>query len=188
MTIKKLIARTDEVLAPLGFNRKGALWNRTIDSIVEVIDIQVGKSGDTATINAGVLQVDTFEKAWGHKPQGFVEKPFCIVRARVGEIVNNHDLWWPLNDDQTPKNVAMTLETHVLPFLERSRTQEAMGAFLEAVHGNYPLPKIYLAILKCQGGDIQSACAILRKVHEKARGDWSDRSMEVARRIGCDVG
>lgn len=172
MTIKKLIARTDEVLAPLVFNRKGALWNRTIDSIVEVI----------------VLQVDAFEKAWGRKPQGFVEEPFCIVRARVGEIVNNHDLWWPLNDGQTPKNVAMTLETHVLPFLERSRTQEAMEAFLEAVHGNCPLPKIYLAILKYQGGDIQSACAILRKLHEKARGDGSDRSMEVARRIGRDIG
>ncbi|MBN5141405.1 DUF4304 domain-containing protein [Stenotrophomonas maltophilia] len=187
MTIKTLVARIDQLLGPLGFERKGALWNRRRGSVVEVIDVQVSKGRDTATINAGVLQVDAFEKAWGRRLEGFVEEPFCIVRARVGEIVGVHDLWWPLNDGQIPEKVAATLETHVLPFLERSRTQEAMEAYLEAEHGRYPLPKIYLAILKHQVGDVKSACAILRGLHEKVKGGWGSRSVEVAQRLGCAI-
>jgi hypothetical protein len=36
------------------------------------------------------------------------------------------DKWWPLNDDQTPAEIVGKVEAHVLPFLERMHTREAM--------------------------------------------------------------
>ena len=120
MTAKALIEQVDKFLTPLGFERKGALWNRKIGSIVEVIDVQVSKAGDTATVNAGVLQPDIYEACWGKEPLGFIEEPFCTVRARVGELMGEYDLWWPLDDSQTPLALIDALTTHVLPFLNRT--------------------------------------------------------------------
>lgn len=187
MTDKEIIKCVDHLIAPLGFKRKGALWNRESDSVVEVIDIQINKAGDAATINAGVLHIDAYEEVWGAKPPEFIEEPFCIVRARVGEIVGEHDLWWSLSDSQTPEDVIAVIEAHVLPFLDKWQTIEAMEIFLERESGRQPLPKIYLAILKSLRGDKPGACAVLKHVREKALGDWKNRAAEIAGRLGCDV-
>jgi len=62
-----------------------------------------------------------------------------------------------------------------------------MEAFLERESVTSPLQTIYLAILKCRRGDVADACATLKQVRYKARGDWSNRAAEVATRLGCDV-
>jgi hypothetical protein len=189
MTAKTLIEQVDNFLAPLGFERKGPLWNRKAGSIVEVIDVQISKAGDTATINAGVLHPDVYKACWDKEPLGFIEEPFCTVRARVGELIGEYDLWWPLGDSQTPHTVIDTLTTHVLPFLKKMQTPAAMEEFLSTpsmLKQRPPLPKIYLAILKHRRGDTATACAVLDEVRQKALGEWQTRATEVAERLGCN--
>jgi len=188
MTVKALIEVVDQFLGPAGFDRKGMLWNRRHDSIVEAVDIQISNAGDAATINVGVLHDDVYAVVWGGAPQGFVEEPFCVVRARVGQIVDGHDLWWPVSNEQTPQNIVAALAANVLPFLDESRTEEAMEAFLDRESVTSPLQTIYLAILRYRRGDVADACATLKQVRNKARGDWSNRAAEVATRLGCEAG
>ena len=189
MTAKTLIEQVDKFLAPLGFERKKSLWNRKVGFIVEVIDVQVSKAGGTATVNAGVLQPDVYEACWGKKPLGFIEEPFCTVRTRVGELIGEHDLWWPLNDSQTPRVVIDVLSAHVLPFLKKMQSPAAMEEFLSEpsmLQQKPPTPKIYLAILKHRRGDATTACAILDEVRKKAFGEWQNRAAMVAEKLGCN--
>lgn len=187
MTAKAVIEQMDELLAPIGFSRKDALWNRRNHSIIEVIDVQISKAGDAVTINAGALDTGVYQELWGKAPPLFIDEPFCVVRARIGEIMGNHDLWWSLGDDDTPTNLVQAVSAYVLPFLVELRTQAALEASLEkfALEQREPLPKVYLAILKHRRGDIEGACAILRHVSEKTLGEWRNRAVELAERIGC---
>ena len=42
MSVTTIVARLDRELAPKGFRRKKATWNREQGPLVEVIDIQMG--------------------------------------------------------------------------------------------------------------------------------------------------
>lgn len=188
MTRKAVIEQANDLLEPLGFIRKGVLWNRKGNAVVEVIDLQVSKAGDAVTLNAGIFWGDVYREIWKKEPQGLVEEPFCVVRARVGEIVGNRDLWWSLDDDRTPQEVTNVLREHVLPFLSRVHAPEAIESFLEAASSKRrdPLAKISLAVVKHVNGDANSACRILREVQKTALGDWRKRAAELEERLGCE--
>lgn len=188
MTRKAVIEQANDLLEPLGFVRKGMLWNRKANTIVEVVDLQVSKAGNAVTVNAGIFRSDVYEKIWKKAPQGLVEEPFCLVRVRVGELVGNHDLWWSLGGDQTPQEIRNALREHVLPFLSRFDAPGAIESFLEAAASKQrdPLIRINLAVLKHLDGDANSACGILRQVQETALGDWRTRAAELGERLGCE--
>jgi hypothetical protein len=188
MSTKPVIARMDELLKPLGFARHKATWNRKSDSFVDVIDVQTSKAGDTITINAGVFHPDVHRKCWATEPAAVVEEPSCIVRARVGQLLNGKDLWWRLDDARILDDVVEKLNAHVLPFLERMHSLEAMEQFLtnaQVTKQKHPLPIIYLAILMSEQGNRTGACALLTELGEKSVGAWRTRIGEVARRLGC---
>jgi hypothetical protein len=188
MTTKSIVTRLDELLRPLGFTRHKALWNRKASSFVDVIDVQTSKAGDTITINAGVLQPEVHIKCWGTEPPAVIEVPSCTVRVRVGQLLDNKDLWWRLNDDGFVDDVTNKITAHVLPFLERMHSFDSMEEFLtraQVTRQKYPLPIIYLALLKNQQGDRTAACELLSELRRKTVGAWQSRISEVARRLGC---
>lgn len=188
MSTKPVIARMDELLKPFGFARHKTTWNRKSDSFVDVIDIQTSKAGDTITINAGVFHPGVHRKCWATEPTAVVEEPSCTVRARVGQLLDGKDLWWLLNDARILDDVVEKLNAHVLPFLERMHSLEAMEQFLtsaQVMKQKYPPPIIYLAILKSEQGDRTGACALLTELGEKSVGAWRTRIGEVAGRLGC---
>lgn len=59
MSEKAIVSALDERLLPLGFTRRKTAWNRRSGCIVDGIDMQVSKAGDTATVNA-VCSTRTF--------------------------------------------------------------------------------------------------------------------------------
>jgi hypothetical protein len=188
MSIKPIIARLDELLKPLGFVRHKTTWNRKSGSFVDVIDVQTSKAGDTITINAGVLHPDVHRMCWATEPTVVVEEPSCTVRARVGQLLDGKDLWWRLDESKTLTDVGEKINAHVLPFLERMHSLEAMEQFLTAsglTMQKYPPPAIYLAIIKSERGDRTGACAVLAELGGKAIGAWRTRISEVAGRLGC---
>ena len=188
MSTKAVIARMDELLKPLGFTRRKATWNRRSNSFVDVIDVQTSKAGDTMTINAGVLHPEVHRKCWTTELPAVIEEPECIVRARIGQLLEGKDLWWRVGDARILDDVAKKVAAHVLPFLERMHSLAAMEQFLtnaKVTKQKYPLPIICLAILKSEQGDRTGACALLTELGEKSVGAWRTRIGEVAERLGC---
>ena len=188
MSTKAVIARMDELLKPLGLTRHKATWNRRSDSFVDVIDVQTSKAGDTITINAGVLHPEVHRKCWATELPAVIEEPECIVRARIGLLIDGKELWWKINDAGILDDVAEKVVAYVLPFLERKHSLEAMEQFLtnaKVAKQKYPPPVIYLAILKSEQGDRSGACALLTELGEKSVGGWRTRIGEVAGRLGC---
>ena len=88
-----VLAALDRELVPKGFARRQLTWNRQHGSLVEVVDLQISKSGDTATLNVGVLYRPIYLRCWGQEAEWFVEEPACTVRARVGQLLGNLDRW-----------------------------------------------------------------------------------------------
>jgi hypothetical protein len=190
MSTKTVIARMDEVLTSLEFHRKKATWTRTSGPFVDVIDIQVSKAGDSMTINAGVLDADVYETCWGARPPSVVEVPSCTVHARVGQLIDLKDLWWPLSGERTPESVVEKLRSHVLPFLEQMHSHAAMERFLtdaEVTKQKYPLPILHLAVLRYRRGDKIGACGVLAELRRGALGAWRNRAAEVEDRLGCET-
>jgi hypothetical protein len=188
MSAASIIARLDRELTPKGFSRKKATWNRELGSLVEVIDIQTSKGGDAVTINVGVLSRPIYLACWGRDAESFIEEPFCTVRARVGQLLDNKDRWWDVSSAGVAEEMVDCLAARILPFLERMRSLEAMRDWLASTgmpSPKSPLPSICFAVLQAQLGDISAACTALADLERKALGAWKARAQEVAARIGC---
>lgn len=189
MSTSSIIARLDSELAPMGFNRKKVTWNREHDSLVDVIDIQVSKSGDTVTMNAGVLSRPVYFACWGRESKPFVEEPSCTVRARVGQLLDNKDRWWDVGRESTADELVTCLGACILPFLDRMQSLKEMRDWLASTGLPSPkwfLPSICFAVLQSQLGDIDGACTTLTELEDKSKGAWKADVQEVAARIGCD--
>ena len=190
MTAALIIARLDRELATKGFARKKATWNREHGPLVEVIDVQTSNAGDTVTINVGVLERAVYFACWGRDAELFVEEPFCTVRARIGQLLDNKDRWWDIGSASAADEMAACLNEHALPFLGRMQSLEEMRDWLASAAGapspKTPLPSICFAVLLSKLGDVDRACATLVKLESKALGVWKARAKEVSVRIGCD--
>ena len=186
--MKNVIDRVDEILKRAGFFRKKATWNRKSDSFIDVIDIQKSKAGNAVTVNAGVLHSGVHMKCWGTKLPAIIQEPECIVRARIGQLVENKDIWWQLDDRKTVDEIIKKLTMYILPFLERMHSFTAMEQFLinaQVMKQKYPPPIIYLAILKNERGNLADACALLTELRKKTIGEWQAKIDEVAKRLAC---
>lgn len=172
-----VVSKLDGLLEPLGFKRMSLTWNRS-GKVAEVIEVQKSKAGDSTTINAGVLDRHVYELLWGNSPPDFVEEPACIVRARIGELIDGKDRWWPLTDVDTGSQVVEAVRSHILPFLQRMQSREAMENWLVAtnvVRGRYPPPILSLAIIRDGLGKRAEALELLSELKKKATGAWSAR-------------
>lgn len=188
MSEKSIINKLDDLLKPIGFTRQKAVWNRRSARLVEVIDLQISKTGEIVTINTGVLDSDVHVKLWKSEPPQFVEEPDCTIRARVGELIDGKDLWWPLSDNQVAEKISKEIIDRVLPFVQRMRSRQDMVQWLtdtQVVKKRYPLPIINLAIIQSSLGETREACSLLAEVQNKAVGAWRTTAAKVAERLGC---
>jgi hypothetical protein len=188
MTAASIIARLDRELTPIGFRRKKATWNRERDAMVEVIDVQTSKGGGAVTMNVGVLSRPIYVACWGRDAEPFIEEPFCTVRARVGQLLDNKDRWWDVGGAGAAEEMVDCLGARMLPFLERMRSLQDMRDWLASTgmpSAKSPLPSICFAVLQSQLGEIDAACTALAELERKALGAWKARAQEVAVRIGC---
>ncbi len=188
MSLEPLIALLDGALAPLGFARRRATWNRSVGAHTEVIDVQPSKAGDRVTMNVGALERGVYATCWGHDPAPFVEEPECIVRARIGQLLDNRDRWWEIDDAHAQAELVQCLYEQALPFLTSMRSLERMRDRLRAQGApspRVPLLSIGYAVLVARLGDPTIACSVLAELEASALGAWKGRAKEVSGRIGC---
>lgn len=167
----------DRLLRPLGFSRRNKTWNRKSPPFIDVIDIQVSHVTDRVTINAGVFHREIYETCWGTPHPPFIQEPACIVRARIGELIDNYDIWWPLNHPDSVIEIPVNIKKYALPFLERMHSFTNMA---EQIHENkkfcqYPPDVLYLAMLRSKLGDHEAAFKTIMDFRKKPMGAWEDK-------------
>lgn len=188
MSAEVITKSLSELLVPQGFRRKNRCWNRNSGSYVDVIDVQISKSRDMLTVNIGVLDPIANRQLWGSDHPPVVEAAFCTVQSRIGQLMGDRDVWWPVDDSGTRDQIVEAVTTHALPFLGRMHSDQAMEEALvveAARSGGYPPPTIYLAILINRRGDHLSACEMLGTLEKRSVGAWSARIHDVAERLDC---
>lgn len=188
MSLNHAISTLDRLLKPLGFARKKTTWNRVVGQFVDVLDVQLSKYANSLTLNAGVLEKKVYRECWGKKAEEFVEEPFCVVRVRIGELIDQKDKWWSIDDGEAAEDIVNNVKKLILPFFERLHSLDAMRQWLiqeNVVEQKYPPPAICLAILEHCLGRKEEACAILSALLAKISGAWRAKVGEVAKRLAC---
>jgi hypothetical protein len=183
---KTVIAQLEQLLNPLGFERNNTTWSRETNFIWDVIDLQVDRAGDMITVNAGVLDVDVYSMLWGYPPPKPIEQTLCTVGIRIGEIIDGKDKWWTLSNENSIDEIYRSTVNHVLPFLEKMHSRNAMMKWLidhEVSKKRYPPPILNLAILNSFLGDPSQTKKILDDLQKKSIGPWKIRVAEVAARL-----
>lgn len=175
------------LLKPLGFVRKGALFNRRRGNIVDVVDFPVNKAGDAVTLEAGVQHDELYAALWEAPPPRFCNEAACIVHARIDALVEGHETWWPIADPGAPARAVSAMEGPVLRFLQGHHDLAAIDRFLtHAIEaGRTPRALLYLAIVRHRRGAAQAAAALLAEVESLADGDWSQRATALASRLAA---
>ena len=177
-----------DILAPLGFVRHKRTWNCRRASQIDVVELQVSKARDCVTINAGVVDVEVYVWCWGQEIPVVVDSASCTVAVRVGELIDDRDVWWNAANEDTCASINDALRKHVLPFLQYLRSRSNMEEWLlkrKVVRRRYPPPIISLAILQSQRGELAGACAMLRELADTTSDSWRTRVAEVLEKIGC---
>lgn len=191
MNTNPIVLALDADLTPINFRRRGLVWNRHIGGIIEVIDLQVSKSRDLVTMNAGVLDPTVYKTVWDEEPPEFVKEPACTVRARIAELLDQRDRWWQLGDDKDIGEILDVIAGVALPFLQRMRSRGEMVSWLdraEVAKRRQPAEILGLAVLKDLIGRHSEACELIANQQKRAMGAWNGRYDEVARRLRCVPG
>lgn len=183
-----IATQIDHLLAPLGFEREEAAWNRRRNGLIDVVSMQVDGVVQKLTVEAGVLHPTAYTKCWRKDVPRFVDTPECTVRSRVGHLIDNHDHWWALDQPDAAADVVEKTARHLLPYLDRHQSAEAIEQSLAAsgpVKHLRPPDTVYLAILKWEHGDISGACALLAEFRKRALGDWKPSAGQLMEALGC---
>jgi hypothetical protein len=116
--IDKLIrGRLHPSLKELGFVRKGRTWNRDVNALKHVVNVQSGMfnspRGGDFTINLGVFVPSVYRVVRGREPSFFANEIDCVVRLRLGALMEGgvlssgassgrkQDHWWAFGPSDT---------------------------------------------------------------------------------------
>jgi hypothetical protein len=174
------------VLKPLGFVRKGALFNRHRGEFVDVVDFPLNKGGDALTLEVGIQHDGLYQALWEAPPPRFVNEASCIVHAHIGDLMDEgREVWWPLADPASPDLAVKAVEGPVLRFLQSHHDLGAIAAELtRSLDGHRaPMPMLYLAILRHRRGDAAGAQALIAEVRRDPNPDWAFRAGVLAVRL-----
>ncbi len=154
------------------------MWNRRHGSYIDVVDIQMSKSGDLLTVNIGVFERELYAECWQAPGPEFVDEASCIVRVRLGQLIDGKDRWWKLGDPGGLCEVTKALGEFGLEFIKRMHSTGGMELFLnegDVRKSYYPLPAMYLALIMLKSGKNSDGCRLLRELKSKNTGDWQGR-------------
>lgn len=186
MLKKKLVFEIDNLLEKYQFHKIGMVWNRESGDFIDVLDVQVGKSGEKFTINVGVAEKSVLGSCWGSDSLRLVEESSCTIRARLGELMCGRDVWWPLTSEDGVNEVLDAIENTAIPFLHLNHSVDRMIEFLENNSSAriYPPEAIYLALLYRRAGNIDRSVKLLKTLQIELNGGWREKISEILNKNG----
>jgi hypothetical protein len=177
----------DGMLRVAGFRRKGRVWNRSREHLVDVVDLQSSKWNTAAdqslAVNLGVFAPSVYRVCWQKEPPPVAREEDCLVRRRLShDLESQVDQWWTIRDardlETAGAEIVSLLSSNAIPFFDRLGSLSAIREALEATSQSRratPLDRIYLAIVKAELGDLDGAMTILGDIRTSAPSAWSDR-------------
>jgi hypothetical protein len=193
-------------LKRLGFTRKARTWNKSGNTVVNVVNIQHGKENaaqsGSLTVNLGIFVPTVYQIFRGSSPPAFAQIADCVVTARLGFVetatdatwADGFDFWWNFdvetNTEEVGQDVAHRILVHGIPFLTHISTLAAVHDFLmQRINANNGLPQeyIYLAIIKALLKDIEGAYQLLDQTATKFDA-WKEWAMVVSHRVTNNQG
>ena len=149
----------DDLLRPLGFQRRGREWVRVRGDIEERLDLQKSWIDGGVTVNLWARDLET-EKILKSIP---CETPLGIIQfgERIGTLIDGRDRWWR-NDPNGPAELAEAVRVHGVPWFDRVPSVEE-----EAVRWPYRGTQIWrspnlpaLAVTLYRVGKLEEALAL----------------------------
>jgi hypothetical protein len=168
----------DTILTPEGFARKGLIWNRGGGPYIDVVDLQLSKFDRKVTVNLGVLDRNVYRQCWGEDPPEFAREEDCVVRTRLGILLEKHDIWWSLDDETGMAKMLSAVEQIGLEFLSTMHSESSMEEFLLSSCGaqpRYPPEAIYAAIIRLNQGKTTDGCNMLNQLLSSTSVEWKRR-------------
>lgn len=192
----------DEYVSPLlsskGFRRSKLVWNRRLNGITHVLDMQLSKWSDAEsisfTVNLGVWIEHLWQIYWDKKnPPATIPESECFPSLRVGQLLGegplHKDVWWTVKD---PNDVSATgselrdiLTTKCIPFLDKLSSIDTVLAVMEdPMLRRFPGGRLSYAVLKYLAGQRADATEILAEMlaNPKLKA-WHDRIRGVSERL-----
>ncbi len=173
--VKKFISPQLKVA---GFKKKSETWNRNINDIVHVINVQESRWNDSGevsfTLNIGIMVRSVESIVWGKEPSLFVPDTSCFPRFRVGYLPGvdvGKDIWWRLQSNSQNEDVGTevccVIKEKCLPLLDRCCS---ISNILELIKDTQickqPADKLALAVLMCLGGQEKLGNKIINEILE----------------------
>lgn len=195
----------DKHVAPLlsskGFRRSKLVWNRRLDGITHVLDVQLAKWSSTEklnfTVNLGAFFERVWQAVWDKPVARTIQEVDCFPRLRIGQLIGegplHKDVSWNIDDTTDVDAVGFELQgilmSKGLPFLDSLDSINAALTVAEApMLRRFPAERLYYAAMKCVAGRHEEAAEILTEMlanpklqawHERIRG-VSDRLAHLA--------
>jgi len=133
-----------DILKPLGFKKKANSFYLKRYDLGQIINIQkssfYSKDNIHFTINTGIFVPEYWAGLYyniGKELPIFPTEPECLIRQRIGELRNQNDTWYDVNETTEENGVIIemriNLEKYILPYFEQTKTKEG---FLEMLDKN----------------------------------------------------
>lgn len=143
-----------------GFKKNGLTWNRAVNDIVQVINIQKDrystKDETRFTINVGIFVADVWNVCWSKPIPRFVRELDCYPRFRIGFLLNGlapsyRDKWWSVAvgvDDDIGCEIGEIVASQCIPFYDSLKTTHEVALFVrDKFRDKLPLEQIQRAVL-----------------------------------------
>lgn len=180
-------------LKRLGFRKKGMTWNREVNGIVHVIDIQSRRQrvdgSESFTINIGIFVNELWLLFWNKDVPLFVKEENCYPRFRLGYLLSNfdpkRDKWWDIRSKEEIEKTGKELETlftdKCLPFFDQIKSISDVLDISVVAKPNMPADKLYHAILLNILGNKTESEQLIGGLCSDTH--WGDRATEIAERL-----
>lgn len=178
----------EPILKESGFKKKAYTWNKSVNGIIQVIDIQVSrfskKNEESFTVNIGIFNPLIWKKCWCLEIPKIIHEQDCFPRLRISELQNtasdkSNDYWWNCTPETDEASLAKELTDLIMlkciPFLDSMLdVQNIMKFYAHRDRNLLPIEKIYFAIINNEIGchDIEK---ILLSEVSAISSSWAER-------------
>lgn len=126
-----------EILKPLGFKKKANNFYVQLEDVGQIINIQKSQWGSkdsiSFTINTGIFVPEYWLGLLYNKDKKlpkYPTEPECLIRKRIGEIRNQHDTWYDIEDhtDENKLIIEMkhNVENFILPYFHQINNRKKL--------------------------------------------------------------
>ncbi|MEI7767716.1 MAG: DUF4304 domain-containing protein [Phycisphaerae bacterium] len=198
-----LASMLDKHVAPLlsssGFHRTKLVWNRRLNGMTHVLDIQLSNGciaeDCSFTVNLGVFFERVWQAVWDKPVARTIQEVECFPRLRISRLIGkgtfHKDVWWNLEAitdvDVVGSELQDILISKGLPFLDSlDSINAALTVAEDPMLHRFPAERLYYAAMKCVAGRYDDANEILTEMLENPKlHAWHNRVRGVSERLAC---